>query len=89
MCIFLQGLTNKGCQVVFRDASQALEKSFNITGSEQEPIQLLYGNFSVAVYDILDNGSVIGPAFIQRKELYTIDFLLFPSICNISKASKQ
>ena len=64
---------SKGCQVVFNDTAQGIQKYFNITGSNEKLVPLInIGNYTVTVYDLI-NGSVIGPA------LESIQIFLSPS----------
>lgn len=62
-CVFLEGLATDKCHIEFIETSQGSEESFNITGSAEVIILEKSGNYTVRAYDLLINGTIIGPAF--------------------------
>lgn len=62
-CVFVQGLTTKGCRVVFSETVKGLDEYFDITGSENTLLVSLSvsGSYAVAAYNLINN-FVIGPA---------------------------
>lgn len=78
-CVFLEGLTTDYCHIEFIETTQGLEESFNITGSVEVITLEKSGDYTLKAYDLLSNGTIIGPAFELLNVTITIPSKISPT----------
>lgn len=79
-CVFLEGVTTDECHIEFIETNQELKETFNITGSIEVITLEKSGNYTIRVYDLLINGTIIGPAFeLPSKVPIVIPFKTLPT----------
>ena len=62
----------KKCYVMFNNSDGALEKTINITGSNEETVTFKEsGNYTVTPYDLV-NGFIKGPAIAPKQLEVTV-----------------